>query len=49
MGGVDDGVLVVFDANEEAAQEWRDGQGDDGDRHDGEAEPEYKGVPLPCP
>ncbi len=49
MRGVDEGVLVVLDADEETAEEWRDGQRDDGDHHDGEAEPQDKGVPLPRP
>lgn len=49
MRGVDDGVLVVLDSDEEAAQEWRDGQRDDGHHHDGEAEPEHESVPLPRP
>lgn len=46
---MDDGILVVFDADEQAAKEWGDGQRDDGDHHDGEAEPEHQGVPLPRP
>lgn len=35
----EDGVLVVFDADEEAAKPWGDGQGNDGDGDDGHAEP----------
>jgi len=46
---VDEGVLVVLDADEQAAKEWRDRQRDDGDEHDGEGKPEHKGVPLPRP
>ena len=46
---MDDGVFVVLDADEEAAEKWGDRQGDDGHRDDGEAEPEGEGVPLPLP
>ena len=49
MGRMDEGVFVVLDADEQAAEEGRDGQGDDGHQHDGETEPEHEGVPLPCP
>lgn len=49
MGRVDEGVLVVLDADEKAAKEWGDGQRNDGHHHEGEAKPEHKGVPLPRP
>jgi len=49
MGRVEDGIFVVLDAEEEAVQDGRDGQRDDGDEDNGHAEPEGKGVPLPGP
>jgi hypothetical protein len=49
VGRVDDGVFVVLDAQQETAQEGRDGQCDDGDEHNGQTQPEGEGVPLPSP
>lgn len=39
MGWMNDGVFVALDADEEAAEEGGDGEGDDGDQNYGEAEP----------
>ncbi len=49
VAGGDDGILVVLDADEEAAEEGSERKGDDGDGDDGEAEPEGEGMPLPLP
>ena len=47
--GWDEGIFVVFDADQETAKGWSNRQSDDGHHDDGEAEPEHKGVPLPLP
>lgn len=46
---VEDGVLVVLDADEELAEQWSEGQRDDRDGDGRDDGPEYQCVPLPLP
>lgn len=43
----DDRVLVGADSVEQASEDWRQRQRDDGDGDDGDRGPEQEGVPLP--